>query len=300
MLVVVDLGEVMARHGGVSHRAALIRATSRAEVDRALADGSVVRAGHGRYVLPDVDAAARTAHSMNGVLCLTSAPLHHGWEVKAVPEKPHVLVPRKRNVPQRFRRAVQLHRRDLLIDDIAGGIATSRELTLEQCLRLLPYDEALVIADSALRHGEQATLARAAGLVRGRGQQQALRVAREARAESANAFESATRAICHRVRGLAVEPQVVISDAFVWARPDLVDLDLELAIECESYEWHGDRAGFRKDIRRYSLLTASGWMILRFTWEDVMFRSDWVRTVLTRAVAVRARTLVGRDPRVAA
>lgn len=293
MLVAMDVGEVLKRHGGLSTRAALIRATSRTQVDRALADNRVIRAGHGRYVLPDVDAAARTAHAMSGILCLTSAALHHGWEVKAIPDKPHVLVPRKRNVPLRLRGQVSLHRRDLLPDDISAGSATSRELTLEQCLRLLPYDEALVIADSALRHGEHATLARAASLVRGRGQQQAARVARDARGESANAFESITRAICHRVPGLNVEPQVVVSDSFVWARPDLVDDHLELAVECDSYEWHGDRTGFVKDVRRYSLLTASGWLVLRFTWEDVMFRSDWVEAVLTRTVAVRARTLVG-------
>ena len=290
----------MARHGGVSSRAALIQATSRAEVDRAVAGGQLVRAGHGRYVVPEVESATRTAHAMNGVLCLTSAALHHGWEVKAVPERPHVLVPRKRNVPLRFRDGVVLHRRDLHLDEVSGGVATSRELTLEQCLRLLPYDEALVIADSALRNGEHATLARAAALVRGRGQQQAGIVAREARGESANAFESLTRAICHRVPGLVVEPQVVVSDPFVWARTDLADRHIELAVECESYEWHGDRGGFRKDVRRYSLLTAAGWLVLRFTWEDVMFRSDWVEAVLARAVAVRARTLVGPDLRVAA
>ena len=296
----MDLSEVMTRHGGLSSRAALIRATSRAEVDRALADGRLVRAGHGRYVVPEVEAAPRAAHAANAILCLTRAALHHGWEVKAIPEKPHVLVPRQRNVPDHLRRDVVLHRRDLHPDEISGGIATSRELTLEQCVRLLPYDEALVIADSALRHGEQATLARAVALVRGRGQQQASRIARNARGESANAFESVTRAICHRVGGLDVEPQVVICDPFVWARPDLADRRLELVVECESYEWHGDRAGFRKDVRRYTLLTASGWLVLRFTWEDVMFRPDWVQAVLTRAVAVRARTWVGRDLRDAA
>ncbi len=295
----MDLGEVMARHGGTAQRATLIRATSRADVDRALADGTVVRAGHGRYVLPEVDHATRTAHAMNGVLCLTSAALHHGWDVKAVPEKPHVLVPRKRNVPQRFRDEVVLHRRDLTADEVCDG-ATSRELTLEQCLRLLPYDEALVIADSALRNGEQATLTRAAALVRGRGQRQAAQVVTNARGEAANAFESVTRAICHRVAGLDVEPQVVISDPFVWARPDLVDRRLELVVECESFEWHGDRAGFRKDIRRYTLLTASDWLVLRFTWKDVMFEPDWVEAVLTRTVTARARTLVRRDTRVAA
>jgi very-short-patch-repair endonuclease len=55
-------------------------------------------------------------------------------------------------------------------------------------------------------------------------------------------------------------------------------------LEAESYEWHGDRAGFRKDVRRYTLLTADGWTVLRFTWEDVLFRPDRVRRVIARAV----------------
>ncbi len=36
-------------------------------------------------------------------------------------------------------------------------------------------------------------------------------------------------------------------------------------VECESFEWHGDRKGFTKDVRRYTLLSAGGWTVLRFT-----------------------------------
>ena len=250
-----------------------------------------MRVGRGRYASVGVGEAAATAHSLNGVLSLTSAAIHHGWEVKSVPEKPHVAFPRKRRIPVAYRDRVVVHRADLAADDVQDG-ATSRELTLTQCLRLLPYDEALVIADCALRHGEHATLRRAVSLVRGRGQVQAQRVGAMARAESANAFESVTRAICHNVPGLDVEPQVVISSPYCWARPDLVDRERRIVIECESYEWHGDRAGFRKDVRRYTLLTADGWLVLRFTWEDVMFRPEWVQQVLCRAAGVDTRTLV--------
>jgi very-short-patch-repair endonuclease len=65
-----------------------------------------------------------------------------------------------------------------------------------------------------------------------------------------------------------------------------------MIVECESYEWHGNRKGFLKDIRRYTLLTADGWMILRFTWDDVMLRPAWVREVLMRALGLDARTEV--------
>lgn len=223
------------------------------------------------------------AHGMNGVLSHTSAALHHGWEVKQAPEKPHITFPRKRNVHPDWRAKVELHRRDLGPDDVSG-IATSRELTLAQCLRSLPDDEALVIADSALRHGEHPLLRRIVASVRGAGRAKVQRIARAARGESANAFESSLRAICLTVPGLSVDPQVVISSATCWARPDLVDRELRLVIEADSFEWHGTRAALKRDARRYNLLVADGWLVLRFTWEDVMFQPDEVRAVLLRVV----------------
>lgn len=270
-------------------RAALIQASSRADVDRAVRLDSVVRAGHGRYTLPSVEAAATTAFRMNGHLSLTNAALHHGWEVKTVPGKPHVVFPRHRNVPRKWRDDIILHRADLEADDVSG-IATSRELTLLHCLRQLPDDEALTIADSALRHGEIATLRRVVAQVRGAGRAKVLRIAAQADARAANPFESVTRAICLQVPGLDVTPQVVLSSEHYWACPDLVDRDRRLVVECESFEWHGNRAGFLKDVRRYTLLTAGGWTVLRFTWDDVMLRPEWVRAVLIRTLGVDART----------
>lgn len=285
----MDVGTVMHRLGGLSTRAELIRATSRAEVDAALREGAVRRLSHGRYALPGTEAAAATAHRVNGHLALASAALHHGWEVKAVPDLPHVVFPRHRNVPPSWRHEVVLHRADLGPDEVAG-IATSRELTLMQCLRSLPDDEALAIADSALRHGEEVTLRRVVGLAQGAGSVKIKRIGRAADARAANPFESVMRAICLQVPGLDVTPQVVLSTDHYWARPDLVDPAKRLVVECESFEWHGNRQGFTKDIRRYTLLTADGWIVLRFTWEQVMFEPAWVREVICRALGVDTRT----------
>ncbi len=285
----MDVITAIERSGGLATRAELIVSTSRADVDRALRTGAIVRAGHGRYTLVDIDAAAAVAFSLNGHLSLASAALHHGWEVKTVPPLPHVVFPRKRNVPLMGRRQVVIHRADLGPDDVAG-IATSRELTLLQCLRSLPDDEALAVADSALRHGEIATLRRVLSNVRGAGSAKVRRIGREADARAANPFESVMRAICRQVPGLDVTPQVVLSSDHYWACPDLVDHERRIVIECDSYEWHGNRQGFVKDVRRYTLLTAAGWVVLRFTWDDVMLRPGWVREVLRRAVGVDART----------
>jgi very-short-patch-repair endonuclease len=285
----VDVVTVIERFGGLASRAELIRATSRADVDRALESGAVVRVGQGRYVLPGSDDAAALAFRLNGHLSLTNAALHHGWEVKSVPKVPHVVFPRKRNLSVVGRRQVVVHRADLGPDDVSG-IATSRELTLMQCLRSLPDDEALAIADSALRHGEDATLRRVVASVRGAGSAKVRRIAAQADARAANPFESVTRAICLQVPGLRVTPQLVLSTDHYWACPDLVDRERRIVIECDSWEWHGDRKGFLKDVRRYTLLSADRWTVLRFTWDDVMLNPEWVHEVLCRVVGVDART----------
>jgi very-short-patch-repair endonuclease len=97
------------------------------------------------------------------------------------------------------------------------------------------------------------------------------------------------RSIANSVDGLAVEPQRLITTVEPWARPDLVDEDLGIAVEADSFEWHGDRRALRRDARRYDLLVVDGWIVLRFAWEDVMFDQEFVRRVLVAAVRLAHR-----------
>ncbi|KAA1417057.1 DUF559 domain-containing protein [Nocardioides humilatus] len=257
---------------------------SRSALDKAILDGKVARVARGRYVVAAADEAIRTAYQVSGVLCLTSAALFHGWAVKQVPELPDVSFRRNRKLTDAQLRVVRPHRHDLAPDDVVRGIATSKEVTLLQCLRSLPDDEALAIADSAARAGELAALARVRAMATGRGAARVRAKVDEARADPANAFESVLRSIANSVEGLRVEPQRWITSVQPWARPDLVDEDLRIVLEADSFEWHGDRAALRRDARRYDLLTVDGWIVLRFAWEDVMFDQDFVRAVLVAAV----------------
>jgi hypothetical protein len=217
----------------------------------------LVRVAHGRYTLPEIAAASARAHAVNGVLSLISAALRDGWEMLRPPEQPHVLLPRKRRITPKNREGIVVHRGDLSLDD-RSDIATSKLLTLTQCLRQLPHDEALAVADSALGAGDRALLTRVAADVRGPGSDRVRAVAAAARREAANPFESGLRSLALSVPRLAVEPQVVISSPSVWARPDMVDVRLQVVIEAESYTWHGDRAGFRQDVRRYTAPDGDG------------------------------------------
>ncbi len=286
-----SLTDSMTRLGGVATRPELLAVTSRGAVRRAVADGSVHRPRRGRYVLPQVDESRRVAHALSGVVALRSAALARGWKVRTVPERPEVIVPRDRKVRADSRERALVLRSSLDPSEIEGGITTPLR-TVVDCARHLPFEEALSVADSALRSRviRRADLARAAADVHGAGRSRVLRVLAVADARAANPFESSLRAIALGVPGLAVVPQVGISVAGgTRVVPDLVDVGLGLVLEADSHEFHTGRERLTSDCWRYDELLLAGWRVLRFTWEQVMFRQAWVRSVLVRAVALLGR-----------
>ncbi|WP_244930501.1 DUF559 domain-containing protein [Nocardioides sp. W7] len=241
----------------------------------------------GRYALPTVDDALAAAHRLTGVVSGLSAALHWGWAVQTVPDRPVVTVPRGRRIRSATAGAVSLHVADLGADDV-DGIVTSKDRTLLDCLRREPFDSALAVADSALRDGfPRPRLLAITRDARGPGATQARQVAQSADARAANPFESVLRAIAGRVEGLSVVPQVSIREPHFLGRPDLVDERLRIILEADSFEWHGGRTALARDARRYNAFVVAGWLVLRFSWEDVMLQPLDVQAVLEAAVVGR-------------
>ena len=82
-----------------------------------------------------------------------------------------------------------------------------------------------------------------------------------------------------------------------WERPIHIDFaypDLLIGIETDGYEPHAARAQWELDRRRDAALALLGWLILRFTRDDVYRRDDYVVATLTEALRVRA-AMVSRD-----
>jgi very-short-patch-repair endonuclease len=270
------------RLGGVAEAGVLERASSRGRVRVALARGRIIRDANGRYALPGADEALRAANRLSGVLCLDSAVRHHGWKLKQQPVRPSVAVPRNRKVDPERRRGVQVLYVDLAEQDAAGP-ATAPLRTVMDCAARLPFDEALTIADSALRAGavSKAELLTAALAMPARYRARCLRVAAHADGRADNPFESVLRAIALDVPGLDLEPQVWLDDH---RRADLVDESLGLVVEAESFEFHGRREHLKRDCERYNRFVLDGWMVVRFSWEHVMLRPSYVDFVLRSAV----------------
>lgn len=67
---------------------------------------------------------------------------------------------------------------------------------------------------------------------------------------------------------------------------DIVFEEQGVVIEIDGYETHSaqNRAQFERDRFTANWLTARGWLVLRFTWLQIVERPDWVRGVVRRTL----------------
>jgi very-short-patch-repair endonuclease len=76
-------------------------------------------------------------------------------------------------------------------------------------------------------------------------------------------------------------------DGRVVARPDLAYPDLRVAIEADSYRWHGSRSSWERDLSRRTELAAAGWLVLHFSWRDLVERPGGVVASVAAALDTR-------------
>lgn len=257
-------------------------------VHAALEAGLVARTSRGHYCLAGTEAARAAAHRLSGAASHTTAALAWGWKVRLPSDEPHVTVRGKRSLPAGASDGVVLHWRDLDADDVSDGWVTTPVRTVIDCCLDLPFADALSVADSARRAGVRTStvLARSAW-VPPRQQESVKRVLEASDPRAANPFESTLRAIALGVRGLELEPQLRIRYDGFFARVDLADDDLRIVLEADSHEFHTGRRAFDRDCRRYNGLVTRDWLVLRFTWEQVMFEPEVVRCAIEEVVALR-------------
>jgi hypothetical protein len=269
----MDPVTALTRLGGIGSTAEVLTLTTRKRLRRAVESRQVVRVSRGRYALPTADEARTVAREVGGHLRLLSAAAHWGWETKWPARFPQVVAPRRAATPARAEMAYAV-----LPPADRDGWATSRLRTVLDCAAELPFDEALAVADSALRHGHLchgdllATLRRDTP-------ERVRRVLEHATPLAANPFESVLRAILVEA-DIDVVPQWATTIDGVTYHPDLAEPLRALAIEANSWGFHAGKAEHDADCVRYNALVTAGWTVLRFTWEQVMFSPDVVvRTV---------------------
>jgi hypothetical protein len=278
----VDPVAALTRLGGVATTADLLRLTTRARLRAAERDGLVRRAARGRYALPTARPALALAADVGGYASHLCAAAEHGWEIARQPVLPQVVVPRHRGLPHDV--AGDVRRCALSTADVVGSV-TSPVLTVLHCARDLPFDEALAVADSALRHrdieGDQLVAAAVPWPARVR------RVASYADGRAANPFESVLRALAIRADAQVI-PQYEVRARGLVTHPDLVDPLRGLVVEADSWGFHSSRSDHERDCVRYNALTSTGWQVLRFTYEHAMVSQPYVVATIAATIEVSA------------
>ncbi len=281
-----SVADFLARSDGSATAAELLRVTTRHNLNAAVRRGEVERVARGIYALPALGPARLAALGYDGVVAYLSAAALWRLPLLVQPEKPHIIVPVKRR-PRAGRPAV-LHWAKVSSDERQHRV-TGLDRTVVDCCRILPFGEALAIADAALRSGNlnSTELNTTAAAMRGAGCPMALRVAAAASALAESFLESILRSLLLEAGIEGFELQVQIEHDGIRMRVDLGHRVLRIALEAEGYEFHGSAPDFAADCRRYDNLVAAGWLVLRFTYHQVLWDPVWVVDVVRQAIALR-------------
>jgi very-short-patch-repair endonuclease len=238
------------------------------------------------YALPDAPLARQAAASVHGLVSHQSAARHWKMEMLIADSTAHVTVSRSSRPP--IISDVTWHFSEVDGRDDGYGV-TSPLRTVLDCALYLPFAQALAIADSAL-HRELITsdeLLRAAYARQGAGRQRMMRVADLANGRAANPFESGLRAILidAEIEGFTPQCEIELPEGRIWV--DLGDPQRRIALEADSFAFHGSPTTLTKDCRRYDELVSNGWLVLRFTYEHVTTEQDWIASTTIDTCTLR-------------
>jgi very-short-patch-repair endonuclease len=260
------------RLGASWWRALILAGVTDGDLRGAVRRGRVLALGGGTYAVPNAAPDAVVAARLRGRLTCCSAAKWHGLDLLSEPRLPHVVVPRNHAVETDD---AVVHRATV---PGSGPVAPVLH-ALVAVLRCLETVDAVVVVDSALRQGVLPRRALDVRL-RGPGSVEARRRLGLTDSRSGSVIETVAR-LALRQAGLSVDCQVLVPGV---GRVDLV-VDGWLVVELDGFAYHADRDRYRTDRRRTNALVAQGYRVLRFSYEDVMFR---LVDVVAQVVAVHA------------
>jgi very-short-patch-repair endonuclease len=289
----MDLIRHIRAHGGLSATHELLSLGHRKhEFTTAVSAGTVVRVRQGWYCLPEISAPEQEAVRVGGRLGCLSAARHHGLWVRGTMVIHVATPPHSARLRSRHDRQIRLssltspltvvHWTDVTGIADEDATATRFAVGIRDCLHQLSLCQSpewtVAAADCAmsLRLIDRATwLADIAALPP---RLRELLATADRRSESVT--ESLTR---FRLQRLGLEPRIQQTIRGV-GRVDLV-LGRRLVIEVDGYRYHADRERFETDRRRDARLSALGYRVLRFSYEQVMSRWQEVRAAILAATA---------------
>ena len=91
------------------------------------------------------------------------------------------------------------------------------------------------------------------------------------------------------VTGWVANFLVLTADGVAKAELDFAFPDLRICIEVDGRAAHSGGRAFDRDRRRQNDLSLDGWLVLRFTWHQIVNEPEWVIGQIRLAIATRSR-----------
>jgi very-short-patch-repair endonuclease len=274
--------------GAVTNAQALASGLSRNEV-RTLVIRGWTRPVRGVLVAPDPPDPFRTsvraallARPDAVVSGVSAARLHklQGLPQWRPAELPHLLIPAGFTYDERAGVRLRSGLHPAGATRRAGFPVTTLDSTVGAMTLVLPLDDLICLVDSALRQ-------RWAPVLKPRsGKRKLLRALTMADGRSESAFETRLRLLFVRA---GIPPEILQFRVYTEAGREIARLDMawpsvKLAVEADGRETHDALPALYRDRVRANDLELEGWMILRFTWFDLVSRPEWVLNQVHRAL----------------
>lgn len=267
---------------------ALARAVARGEYQR-LGYGSYMESSFYSKLYPSQQYLARVIGYGRGrlktsVLSHHSAAAVHGLWLLHVPTAIHTVGQAHGHSTPRLVR----HRNSRYETEKSLGVDVTAPLdTVLHCMQVMNFEEALVLADSSLRHVEHQTLVAALQSMSGRGSVQSRIIAECVSPLSESPGESLLRLFLHRCGVPKPVEQYVIGVYGQQFRADFAWPELGIIMEFDGqvkYTEFGEREDvFGRQNEREALLRGQGWDVVRVTWDELMRRPHDLKTKVERA-----------------
>lgn len=248
--------------GGVAPTEVLLdRGIGKWQLVRSLDEGTIVRVRRGVLALPGAEPDFVVAVTERARLTCVSAAKHYGLWCLTEPDEVHISRPRAvgDTCVNHRSRSVPVHARLPLV-----GLVD----VLVHVLQCRPAEESVPMIECALRRGDTVASfieSRLSGNRNGRARAALSR----AGVDADSAIEVVARLLLEDA-GLAVRSQVSIEGV---GRVDFLVEDF-LVVEIDGAAFHSDRRALRQDRQRNNMTILGGYLVLRFCYEDVMYRSD--------------------------
>ncbi len=300
-----NVRSVLQHHGGVARWADLNAAgVSRADLDAALTSGELSKVAYGVYALPAADSWAVAAVAANGFVSHASAAIAWNLDVLKPPQKLHItLAPQLPAPPDCHVHRVR-HRDLAAITTREPFAMTTLRRTLIDCARTMPFREALVVVDSALRRPDlsQQDLQEVAVTLRGPGAAAARRALLAGDGRSDSVGETLLRAAALEAGAPPPELQHPIilgsrhSSGFAridLAWPDYKGRPTKVAVEHDEHDqFDADGARtdtFDRDRERWLAMQDEGWTLRIFTYAHATDRYEQTGARILQALDRRYR-----------